>query len=463
MSCVVCARAPAGTALTTVRVASGLVRPIGVMHAPGDYERVFVIEKQGRIRVLRDTDADGDLDLLATAFLDIDAIVGGGGTTNDERGLLGLAFHPDYQSNGFFYVNYTDTVTPNDTVVAKYQVSADPDVAIGTAVEQVIMIGQPDTNHNGGWMAFGPNDGYLYIAMGDGGGACDPGQRAQNLNELLGKMLRLDVNGDDFPGDAAKNYAIPPDNPFVGVAGLDEIWAYGLRNPWRNAFDSATGDLYIADVGQGQREEINFQPASSSGGENYGWDCREGTQCSTVSGCTVSGCVCTDPGFTDPFHEYTHAAGCSITGGEVYRGCAIPDLRGTYFFADYCTDTIWSLRYDGVAETEFTDRTAELDPPSFSILSITSFGTDAAGEIYICDQDGGEVFKIVPNGPVDCPGDADGDRIVENGDLQIVLDSWSKARPDPAYDVRADFNCDGTIENADLQALLDNWAVVCAP
>jgi hypothetical protein len=262
----------------------------------------------------------------------------------------------------------------------------------------VLTISQPFANHNGGWIAFGA-DGYLYIAMGDGGSGNDPGNRAQDItSQLLGKILRIDVNGDDFPADTARNYASPSTNPFVGVIGDDEIWAYGLRNPWRNSFDRLTHDLYIADVGQSAVEEIDFQAASSTGGENYGWRCMEGDRCTGFSGCT-----CNSPSLVLPIHTYTHTGqNCSITGGYVYRGCAISGLGGTYFFADYCSDKIWSFRFDGVNQTEFTDRTVELTPDIGSISSITSFGEDAYGEIYICDQ-GGEVFKIIPtDSPPDC-------------------------------------------------------------
>ncbi|MBZ0172726.1 MAG: PQQ-dependent sugar dehydrogenase, partial [Phycisphaerales bacterium] len=245
-------------------------------------------------------------------------------------------------------------------------------------------VDQPFSNHNGGWIGFGP-DGYLYIGMGDGGSANDPGNRAQDItDQLLGKMLRLDVDGDDFPGDATRNYAIPPSNPFVGVTGDDEIWAYGLRNPWRNAFDRATGDFWMGDVGQNAIEEIDFQPANSNGGENYGWRCYEGNNPFITGGCAPANTM------VFPIHTYTHSSGCSVSGGEVYRGCAIPELDGTYFFADYCTARVWSLKYDGVNVTDFEDRTFELAAGS----GISSFGLDAYGEMYICNL-GGQVRRIV--------------------------------------------------------------------
>lgn len=446
----VCAASTAfgSTPLTTKRVATGLVRPIGVMHAPGDFERVFLIEKQGRIRVLKNGV------LLATPFLDIDPIVGGGTSNSSEQGLLGLAFHPDYQSNGYFFVNYTNN--SGNTVVARYSVSANPDVADSGSAMAVMTIGQPFSNHNGGWIEFGPFDGYLYIATGDGGSGNDPGNRAQNLNVLLGKMLRIDIDNDDFPADANKNYAIPGDNPFAGGGGLPEIWAYGLRNPWRNSFDPVTGDLYIADVGQSTMEEVNHQPGGSNGGENYGWRCMEGTTCTGLTGCT-----CNSPALTMPIHTYFRGGSpfrCSITGGEIYRGCAIPDLQGTYFFADYCSAQIWSFRYDGVNVTEFQDRTAELAPGGgLSITDITSFGRDAYGEIYVCDQTSGEVYKIIAavNGGI--VNDFDEDGVVGLSDLSRLLAAFGACVGDPAYDPVVDTDGSGCVDLADLSSLLTNF------
>ncbi len=394
-------------ALTTDTVATGLSRPLYVTHVPGDFGRVFVVEQRvgtgttARIRIVTLPDHA----LLPTPFLTVSGV-----STGDEQGLLGLAFHPDYASNGYFYINYTDS--GGTTRIVRYTVSGDPDVADSGSATAVLSIAQPFSNHNGGWMGFGP-DGYLYISTGDGGSANDPGNRAQDItSQLLGKMLRLDVNGDDFPDDPNKNYSNPADNPFVGETGDDEIWAYGLRNPWRPAFDRATGDLFIADVGQGTWEEINFQPAASTGGENYGWRCMEGNHCTGLTGCTCD-VDCGNQLLVCPIYEYNHNSdgfSCSVTGGYVYRGCAIPDLVGTYFFADYCSDRIKSFRYDGTISA-FTDRTAELDPPGgTTITSITSFGEDAFGELYICDR-GGEVFKIVPVDPQgpDCNGNGRND------------------------------------------------------
>ncbi len=373
------------TQMTTIRVASGLSTPIFVTSPPGDFDRLFIVEKPGRIKILM-----GGV-VLPTPFLSITGLVSNG----SEQGLLGLAFHPNYANNGFFYVNYTNT--SGHTVVARYRVSAgNPNVADQMSATQVLFVSQPFTNHNGGMIAIGPNDGYLYLGMGDGGAGDDPGNRAQNGGQLLGKMLRIDVDG-------GSPYGIPPSNPFrtPGDGILDEIWAFGMRNPWRWSFDRLTGDLWIGDVGQVTREEIDFQPASSTGGENYGWKCMEGTLC------RASNCAC-PVGFANvlPVKEYnTHVEGSAVTGGYVYRGTAMPAMQGIYFYSDSSSARIWSFRYNG-SVTEFTERTAELDPPGgLSINAVYSFGEDAYGEMYVVDG-GGEIFKIVPATAVspDCNG-----------------------------------------------------------
>lgn len=434
------AAAPVASAqdtLTTERIVSGLSRPLFFTHA-GNPDRAFVVQQRGLILVLDLSTGQ----VLATPFIDLSGRVSQSG---NERGLLGLAFHPQYDSNGLFYVNYTHATT-GATVIAQFSVSSDPDVADPDSFVQILSYDQPFSNHNGGWIGFGP-DGYLYIASGDGGSGNDPGNRAQTITDmLLGKMLRISVDGDDFPGDDQRNYEIPPSNPFVGVTGDDEIWAYGLRNPWRNSFDRATGDLYIADVGQNAWEEINFQPADSFGGENYGWRCMEGAHCTGLSGCT-----CFDSGLVLPFHEYSHSDGsCSITGGYVYRGAMIPHLRGAYFFADLCTDTIWSIRYDGNNATDLTDRTAELAPDGATIDTIVSFGQDAAGEMYIVDLNG-EVFKILAR----CPADINGDGTTDTQDVLDFLNLWA------GEDAAADFDGDGTINTRDVLAFLNAWNAGC--
>jgi glucose/arabinose dehydrogenase len=434
--------------LTTVRLASGLQKPVLATYAPGDETRLFIIEQRGIIRILDLTTNT----VLGTPFLNIDALVGGGISGNDERGLLGLAFHPNYQANGFFYVNYTrnsDAQSQEDTVVARYT-RMTPDVADPGSASLVMVIDQPQENHNGGWIDFGPNDGYLYIGMGDGGNFCDTGSghttntgNAQDIsNNLLGKMLRIDIDGDDFPGDPNANYAIPPDNPWEGSAVRDEeIWAYGLRNPWRNCFDRATGDLYIADVGQGVKEEINYQEASSVGAENYGWRCFEGSVCATASGCSSAPC------------------GCTPTGGYVYRGCAIPSLDGTYFFADWCSEQIWSFKVVAGSVTELTERTSELAPGGgLSIDSISSFGEDAIGEIYIVDRGtgvNGEVYKIIP---VTGVADFDCDGQVGVTDFLALLANWGPC-PVPTA-CPWDVDRDGQVGVTDFLLLLSQWGPV---
>jgi glucose/arabinose dehydrogenase len=430
--------AAAQPTLTTERVAVGLDKPLAFAHA-GDPDRAYIVQQRGRILVL---DLTTDT-VLPTPFLDLSGRVSQAG---NERGLLGLAFHPDYQNNGLFFVDYTD-INTGATVIAQFGVSGDPDVADPASFLQLLTFAQPFSNHNGGWIGFGPNDGLLYISAGDGGSGNDPGNRAQTITGmLLGKILRIDVDGDDFPGDSGRNYAIPLTNPFVGVTGDDEIWDYGLRNPWRSTFDRATGDLWIADVGQNAIEEIDFEPANSPGGNNYGWRCMEGSSCTGLTGCTCNG-----PGLVLPIHEYTHAEGCSVTGGYVYRGAAIPHLRGTYFFSDFCSATLWSFRYDGLNKTEFADRTAELAPGGgAAINSVASFGEDAAGELYICDL-GGEVFRVIPR----CRVDLNGDGSSNTQDVLTFLNLWSTT--DPA----ADFNADGTVNTLDVLRFLNDWLVGC--
>ncbi len=324
-----------------------------------------MIEKEGRIRIV----ADGQL--APDPFLDITGIVS---SRANERGLLGLAFHPDYASNGRLFVFYTQL--RGATVVAEYRVSTDPDRADPASGQVLLTQAQPFANHNGGMLAFGP-DGMLYVALGDGGAAGDPQNHGQRLNTWLGTLLRLDVSE---PGA----YRVPSDNPFVGVAeARAEIWAYGLRNPWRFSFDRATGDLYIADVGQNSYEEIDFAPASSPGGENYGWKVMEGFSCFAEGSPE-----CNSLRFTDPIAVYGRDAGCSVTGGYVYRGAAHPALVGAYVFGDYCSGNVWTLRRDAAGAWRMTLQ-GEID------ARITSFGEDAAGEIYITD-DAGRLLRLRP-------------------------------------------------------------------
>ncbi len=368
--------APAQTTLRTIRIAAGFVSPTYVTSPVGDEDRLFVCEQaSGQIKIIKRGV------VLATPFLTVTGML-----TGSERGLLGLAFHPQYAVNGYFYVSFT-RAGDGASIITRFSVSAtNPDVASPTS--GVICFGpvsQPYSNHNGGNIQFGP-DGKLYFGLGDGGSAGDPQCNAQNTAALLGKMLRLDTSTVPF--------SAPADNPFVGnTAYRPEIWAVGHRNPWRWSFDRLTGDMFIGDVGQNALEEVDFQPAGV-GGRNYGWKVMEGVNCYGTSACTGTIPGCNTPALVNPIYTYATGTNCTVVGGYVYRGCSIPDLRGTYFFADYCSGRIWSFRYSGSVMSEFRDRTVELVPDIGTIGRISSFGEDARGEVYVVDYNGGEIFKI---------------------------------------------------------------------
>jgi glucose/arabinose dehydrogenase len=345
-------------------VVDGLDQPSGFAVAGDGSNRFFILEQPGRIRVVQEGA------LLEEPFLDITERVGNDAT---EQGLLGLAFHPNYTENSFFYVNYTNN--DGHTTISRFSVSGDPNVADSESESLVLFVEQPAGNHNGGHLVFGP-DGYLWIGLGDGGASGDRFQNAQNPGTLLGSMLRIDVDG-------AEPYGVPADNPFVDDPNArSEVWATGLRNPWRYSFDSETGDLYIADVGQGEWEEISVARAGSTGGENYGWPITEGSHCYGTDSCTTDGLV-------QPVIEYDHSGGnCAITGGYVYRGSASPGLWGAYLYADYCSGNFWGLRLaEGGAEPRlFFQRDRAL---------FSSFGQDEHGELYILSIEAGAVFHIV--------------------------------------------------------------------
>lgn len=330
---------------------SGLERPVD-LQVDGS-GRLFVLEKAGRVRIIENGQ------LLASPFLDISDRVGSSG---NEQGLLGLAFHPLYAQNGRFFVNYTDV--NDNTSISRFQMTDDPNTADLASEVQLLGVEQPFRNHNGGVLAFGP-DGYLYAGLGDGGSQGDPMENAQNTSVLLGKILRLDV-------DSAEPYAVPADNPFG-----NEVWHYGLRNPWRLSFDRATSDLYIGDVGGSAWEEIDFLEAGSPGGVNFGWDHREGAHDYEGGG---------PEGMVDPVAEYSHAeGGCSVTGGYVYRG-AMPEWNGIYLYADYCSGFIWGLiRSENGWQSQMLFDTD---------VNITSFGQDEAGEVYLVG-DRGEILRLV--------------------------------------------------------------------
>ncbi len=352
------------------RIASGMAGAVFASSAPGRADELFVVRKDVGSILILDPATSARSEFLAVPSSEL--------TTGGEQGLLGLAFHPGYAVNGRFFVHLVNA--NGDIEVREYARSAsDPDRADPEPVRTLLTVPHPgQVNHNGGALAFSPRDGYLYVALGDGGGRNDPAGNAQNTATLLGKILRLDVDGDDFPGDPARNYAIPPDNPFVGASGADEIWAYGLRNPWRIAFD-ANGDLYIADVGQNAREEVNYQPFGSRGGENYGWDLAEGSLGNPP------------PGAVPPVFEYGHDVGQSITGGYIYRGDE-PSLGGSYIFADFLSGAIWTL---DVTDGTVTLRTSQIDSPDAPLEQISSFGVDGSGNLYVVSLVG-NIFRLVP-------------------------------------------------------------------
>ncbi len=349
---------PPSPPLALQQVASGLSRPVLVAAPPGD-PRLFVVEQGGDIEII----SGGSL--LPRPFLDLSVTTGG------ERGLLGLAFHPQYATNGKFYVNYT---IGDVSRISEFTVSSNANLANAGSERVLLTVAQPFTNHKGGMLHF-DGSGFLVIAFGDGGGGGDPGNRAENPNQLLGKLLRIDVNTTS-PG---RQYGIPSSNPFAGGGGAPEVYMLGLRNPWR--FDIDAGLVYIGDVGQGSREEVTILP-SASAGANLGWNTWEGTSCFQGP--------CGTSGFVFPQVEYTHANGCSVTGGQVYRGSAIPGLAGTYFYADFCAGRIHSLVFEGGIVTKHADRSGELGVVS----QLSSFGYDAAGNVYVTSLNG-QVFRIV--------------------------------------------------------------------
>lgn len=354
---------PAAYRVALEPLVSGLERPLFVTHAGDGSGRLFVVEQGGTIRVVRDGR------LLATPFLDLTSQLD---TSSGERGLLGLAFAPDYATSGRLYVAHT--APGPKVVIARYRVSSDPDRADPASRATVLDMKDPAGNHNGGMLAFGP-DGFLYHGSGDGGSAGDPWDNARDKRSLLGKLLRLDV--------ATEPYAIPADNPFARGGGAPEVWAYGLRNPWRFSFDRSTGELWIGDVGQNAWEEVNVEDPKRGGGLNYGWKTMEGLHCfSPRQGCDPSGLEL-------PVHEYGHDAGCSVTGGYVYRGEALPELAGAYLFSDYCKGTLWSL-------VRTPDGRAEVNVLLETRMQVSSFGEDEAGEIYLCDHGNGAVFRMIP-------------------------------------------------------------------
>jgi glucose/arabinose dehydrogenase len=367
---------PAAVAFDAARVAvtlepfvAGLDAPLGVASAGDGSNRLFVAEQGGQIRIVRDGT------LLERPFLDISDRI----TTGGERGLLGLAFHPDFPTDPRLFVNYTDE--QGNTRVSSFTLDpSEPDRADPASEKRLLFVQQPFANHNGGALAFGP-DGFLVIGLGDGGGGGDPEKNGQNLRALLGKILRIDVGGTT--GDKA--YAIPADNPYADGADFraPEIWLSGLRNPWRLSFDRSTGDLWIGDVGQGEWEEVDVQRAGAAGGTNFGWNLLEGNHCYRQG--------CEDPGLVGPVTEYSHDDGCTVIGGNVYRGTAQPALSGGYLFGDYCSGRLWAIdpAADGFREPTVVGEMGG---------ALSSFGEDEAGELYATDIAGGRLLRVTAAG-----------------------------------------------------------------
>ena len=450
------------------RVASGMAAPIFATHAPGDTSRLFIAQRGGQIRIL-------DLDtgvLQGTPFLSMTGI-----DTEGEGGFLGLAFHPNYFNDGMtgfgkFYVSITTDGAPLTSRIREFQVSAtNPNLANTGSLREILSFAQPQNNHNGGWIGFSPNDHYLYMSTGDGGGGDDndsghtsgTGNAQDITNNLLGKMLRIDPNGDDFPADAARNFAIPATNPFVGETGDDEIWAYGLRNPFRASFDRLTGDLWIGDVGQSAREEIDFQPASSDGGENYGWRLREGLIATPSGG--VGGAP--PPGNVDPVYDYNRDndpfGGTVVTGGYVYRG-PDPSLQGQYFFLDSrnsapaADDNYWMFDPANPFGT-VQNIDALMTPDVGSVQFPVSFGEDARGNLYITYIASGEVYRILTGSSL--TGDYDGDGDVDTRDYDLWRATFGNAsRP---ITPPADGNGNGIVDAADYALWRDNLGASIDP
>lgn len=429
------------------RIATGLNRPIYVTHAPGDRDRLFIVEKTGTIKILNLVDNS----INTTPFLTVPDT----DSSDNEEGLLGLAFHPDYANNGKFYINVTvdddGGTAATRTHIREYTVSANPNVANPTATE-LLAYNQPQSNHNGGWMGFSPNDGYLYIMSGDGGNGDDLGTghtagtgNAQDItNNLLGKVLRIDVDGTN---GSTGNYGNPASNPFVGETGDDEIWAYGMRNPWRASFDRQTGDLWIGDVGQNNREEVDFQSADSEGGENYGWRLREGTIATPTGG--VGGPA--PAGAIDPIYDYGRGSGdfqgAAVVGGYVYRG-PDPEIQGKYFFADTVSRNIWTLVPGSPPTVDNIE--SDIPPNVGSLPAPVSFGEDALGNLYMVNLGSssfqpplgtGTIYRLATDAVV--PGDFDGDGDVDGDDLADWQASYG-------VNAGADADGDGDSDGADF-------------
>jgi glucose/arabinose dehydrogenase len=437
-------------------------RPLFVTQAPGDDSRLFIVEQgnagtlgnpnTARIKIWDFTANNGAGALLSTPFLTISGDLAIPDTIGPEQGLLGLAFHPNYQTNGLFYITMTAIGGTNGLNQVREYHRATASTADPSSMRIVLSMDDPQITHNVGWVAFGPKDGYLYVGSGDGGSANDMGPghnpdigNAQDITDnLFGKILRVDVDGgDDFPNDPNKNYRIPPSNPFVGQTGDDEIWHYGLRNPWRDSFDRATGDLYIGDVGQMRTEEIDFHQHGTPAGLNYGWRVYEGTQPRVTP--IPPGEVITN--HTPPIYEYSHGVGVAVIGGYVYRGDENPALQGTYFFCDYITDRVFTFKYDPVTgqKNNFREITSMI-----GVDAISSFGEDNRGRLYVTDL-GGRVYRVIPA----LGGDANLSGVTNVDDLGVLASHWQMQSG--ATWAMGDFTDDGKIDVADLGILATYW------
>ncbi len=372
-----CAALTAGTALKLAPVVAGLHRPVYVTAPKGD-PRLFILEQDGFVRVLKDGA------VAETPFLDVSREIR---TRNPEQGLLGMAFHPRYPADPRVFVHFTQRA--GGTAIVEYRVDPKaPDVVDAASANVLLEVEQPYGNHNGGHLEFSPADGYLYIGLGDGGAANDPHEHGQNKGTLLGTMLRIDV---DTPPPQGAAYAIPPSNPFVDEPGVrPEIWAWGLRNPWRYHFDPVTHELVIGDVGQNAVEELDYHAPGMKAGTNYGWDVHEGTHCfGGHDGCG-------EDGLAMPLIEFEAYAPCnSITGGPVYRGTCLPELAGTWFWSDYCHDFIATFRIQGGVAVDRQDLTKSLDPDHRKLIGVSSFGVDGFGEVYVLSHRSGVVYRFV--------------------------------------------------------------------
>lgn len=373
-------------------VASGFYTPVSIASAPGDPDHIYVSQLDGIIRVINIHTRT----VLPTPLIDLSPVIGRSG----DGGMLGIAFDPQFETTRHVYVAYNGKPSPpEDRVIARLTIPLGTRVADHSTLTEIWRF--PRTvGHNGGWLGFSPLDGFLYLSTGDGGTGFtfDAPNRAQTIvNERMGKLLRIDIRGDDFPLDPSRNYRVLPSNPFVGLTGDDEIWSLGLRNPWQCSFDRQTGDLYIADVGQDAFEELNIAPAGNAGGQNYGWRCMEAASCTGLDG--GPGCICTGGTLTLPAWSYDHAQGNSITGGYVYRGSAIPELAGRYICADFGSNRYWAISAVNGQVQSVIERTADLRPPNLAPSAwplISAFGESATGELFYAEVGSGRVYAIVP-------------------------------------------------------------------